>query len=422
MENKYSTEEYKKIKDKEREELKNTLNQGIKDALNSERYKSFLNIMSRCHNYSFTNSLLISLQNENATLVKSFTDWKKDGVKINKNEKGIKIFCPVKQVFVEYQMDDKGRVALDENGYTVVGRYLTGSSKGLKDDEPKRILDNGLSFFPIFQETLYTDTVSKYNYNLGVSDANKAVNRAMELGIPSGTIIYFAIDFDPIDSEISSYVIPYFNGINSAIGQYKVGIYGTRNACTKVMGAGYAETCFVSDMSTGYSGNMGFKIPNNWNLDQFHEYSVTTASGSWDIDKVSYSNRFPVVSFIDMQTRVIPANVTNYHFGDVQFFKENTGEWFRVNAKKMKYRVVWESLDGTSIMPHLDVNLEKKGIGTVWREERHYNIYEYESDLMDTSTESIYRFKYFCADAGLYGEMDPRYLNAKVSIYIDTFA
>ena len=82
MENKYSTEEYKKIKDKEREELKNTLNQGIKDALNSERYKSFLNIMSRCHNYSFTNSLLISLQNENATLVKSFTDWKKDGVKM----------------------------------------------------------------------------------------------------------------------------------------------------------------------------------------------------------------------------------------------------------------------------------------------------------------------------------------------------
>ena len=100
---------------KEREELKDTLNQGIKNALNSERYKNFLNIMSRCHNYSFTNSLLISLQNKNATLVKSFTDWKKDGVKINKNEKGIKIFCPVKQVFVEYQMDDKGRVALDES-------------------------------------------------------------------------------------------------------------------------------------------------------------------------------------------------------------------------------------------------------------------------------------------------------------------
>ena len=69
MENKYSTEEYKKIKENEKEELKNTLNEGIKNALDSERYKSFLNIMSKCHNYSYTNSLLIALQNENATIV-----------------------------------------------------------------------------------------------------------------------------------------------------------------------------------------------------------------------------------------------------------------------------------------------------------------------------------------------------------------
>lgn len=116
MENKYSTEEYKKIKENEKEELKNTLNEGIKDALNSEKYKSFLNVMSKCHNYSYTNSLLIALQNENATIIKSFMDWKKDGVSINKNEKGIKIFYPIKQVFIEYQKDDKGRIALDENG------------------------------------------------------------------------------------------------------------------------------------------------------------------------------------------------------------------------------------------------------------------------------------------------------------------
>ena len=116
MENKYSTEEYKKIKESEKEELKNTLNDGIKNALDSERYKSFLNVMSKCHNYSYTNSLLIALQNDNATIVKSFKDWKKDGVNINKNEKGIKIFYPIKQVFIEYQKDDKGRIALDENG------------------------------------------------------------------------------------------------------------------------------------------------------------------------------------------------------------------------------------------------------------------------------------------------------------------
>ena len=116
MEKTYNQEEYKKIREEEKEQLKNDLNNGIKEALESEKYKKFLNVMSRCHNYSYTNSLLISIQNENATIVKSFSDWKKDNVSINKNEKGIKIFCPIKQVFVEYEKDDKGRIKIDENG------------------------------------------------------------------------------------------------------------------------------------------------------------------------------------------------------------------------------------------------------------------------------------------------------------------
>lgn len=116
MEKRYTAEEYKKIKEKEKEELVNCLNKGIKQALDSERYKNFLNIMSRCHNYSYTNSILISLQNENATIVKSFTDWKKDKVSINKNEKGIKIFCPIHRKIDIYKTDDKGKFILDDKG------------------------------------------------------------------------------------------------------------------------------------------------------------------------------------------------------------------------------------------------------------------------------------------------------------------
>lgn len=296
-----------------------------------------------------------------------------------------------------FEMTQERLDYLKSNGYTVVGRYLTGSSKGLKDDEPKRILDSGLSFFPIFQETLYTDTVSKYNYNLGVSDANKAVNRAKELGIPSGAIIYFAIDFDPIDSEISSYVIPYFNGINSAIGQYKVGIYGTRNACTKVMGARYAETCFVSDMSTGYSGNMGFKIPNNWNLDQFHEYSVTTASGSWDIDKVSYSGSFPVVT-----------GLTYYKLGNFVLTGSHDGLEFPpyTGAKRLRYTISWTSEEP---MNSLYVCFNKRSYysdGTYsWTNEStlyldYSNEYQrtITSNWIDVSDKIGYRFSYKCMD------------------------
>lgn len=321
-----------------------------------------------------------------------------------------------------FEMTQERLNYLKSNGYTVVGRYLTGSSKGLKNDEPKRILDNGLSFFPIFQETLYSDTVSKYNYNLGVSDANKAVNRAEELGIPSGTIIYFAIDFDPINSEISSYVIPYFNGINSAIGQYKVGIYGTRNACTKVMGEGYAETCFVSDMSTGYSGNMGFKIPNNWNLDQFHEYSVTTASGSWDIDKVSYSGKFEVVDKID-KCQLTP----------FEFTGNNTGnEFFPVkNAKKLKYTVRFEPVgDETDPQLELMVYFNKhiidvsQGINSYERKDNFtlysYSNTEYTSDWMNVSDQVGYLFTYECKDLSKFigTETNPAYEDGTCRVYV----
>lgn len=128
MSNRYSVEKYIEIKENEKEELSEKLSKGIKDALNCDRYKNYLKLMSRCYNYSYTNSMLIYLQNENATIVKSFTDGKKDKVNVNKDEKGIKIFCPIKKKINIYKTDEKGKVILDEKGEKVkVGEqeYIT---------------------------------------------------------------------------------------------------------------------------------------------------------------------------------------------------------------------------------------------------------------------------------------------------------
>ncbi len=116
MQNRYSTEEYIKLKEKEKKDLSEKLSNGIKDALDSDRYKNFLKVMSKCYNYSYTNSMLIYVQKEDATIVKPFTDWKKDKVNINKDEKGIKIFCPVKRKVNVYKVDEKGNFELDEQG------------------------------------------------------------------------------------------------------------------------------------------------------------------------------------------------------------------------------------------------------------------------------------------------------------------
>lgn len=116
MQNRYSIEEYIKLKENEKKDLSEKLSNGIRDALDSDRYKNFLKVMSKCYNYSYTNSMLIYIQKEDATIVKSFTDWKKDKVNINKNEKGLKIFCPVKRKVNVYKVDAQGNFELDEQG------------------------------------------------------------------------------------------------------------------------------------------------------------------------------------------------------------------------------------------------------------------------------------------------------------------
>lgn len=188
---------------------------------------------------------------------------------------------------------------LKNNGYQIVGRYLTkvpgGLSKELKTGEAQRIINSGMKFFPIFQES--GSDISYFTEARGKQDVKKAIKYARINGIPRGNIIYFAVDMDPTDPQISSYVLPYFKGVSENMGKaYKVGVYGTRNVCTQVMEEKYAETCFVSDMSTGFSGNMGFKMPENWNLDQFHEISdIVIGDETIDLDKVAYANKYKIV-------------------------------------------------------------------------------------------------------------------------------
>ena len=177
---------------------------------------------------------------------------------------------------------------LKSDGYEIVGRYLTGSSfKEIREGELKRIVDGGMRYFPIFQEN--GRKLSEFTYSKGLEHGEKASEAALSKGIPS-TVIYFAVDMDIYDYQIDSNIIPYFKGINETIdSRYSVGIYASRNVCTRVANAGYSISSFVSDMSTGFSGNLGFPIPNNWNYDQFHE--ISGYGGNWDLDKVAYSGK-----------------------------------------------------------------------------------------------------------------------------------
>lgn len=76
-------------------EITDRLEQGIKELFGSDRFKEYLTVMSKFHNYSVNNTLLIAMQKPDATLVAGYNSWKNMfGRQVLKGAKGIKVIAP----------------------------------------------------------------------------------------------------------------------------------------------------------------------------------------------------------------------------------------------------------------------------------------------------------------------------------------
>ena len=76
-------------------EITDRLEQGIQDLFESDRFKEYLQVMSKFHNYSFNNTLLIAMQKPDATLIAGYNSWKNlFGRQVSRGAKGIKVIAP----------------------------------------------------------------------------------------------------------------------------------------------------------------------------------------------------------------------------------------------------------------------------------------------------------------------------------------
>ena len=74
-------------------EITDKLEDGIRGIFDSEKYAEYLAAMSKFHNYSFNNTILIAMQG--GTLVKGYSQWEKEFERhVKPGEKGIKIIAP----------------------------------------------------------------------------------------------------------------------------------------------------------------------------------------------------------------------------------------------------------------------------------------------------------------------------------------
>lgn len=86
-----------KYHQKKMDEIQKKLEDGVKNIFSSEKYKEYIKAMSKLHNYSINNRILIASQFPGATMVCGFKTWKNEFERnVDKGQKGIMIYRPVK--------------------------------------------------------------------------------------------------------------------------------------------------------------------------------------------------------------------------------------------------------------------------------------------------------------------------------------
>ena len=111
-------------KNKERlKEITDSIEQGIKDLFQSDRYAQYLRTMSRFHRYSVNNTMLIYMQKPDATVVAGFNKWRDQFSRnVMRGEKGIKIIAPTpfKKKIEEEKLDPDTKIPIRDSDGKVI--------------------------------------------------------------------------------------------------------------------------------------------------------------------------------------------------------------------------------------------------------------------------------------------------------------
>ena len=119
---------------------------------------------------------------------------------------------------------------LRENGVSFVGRYLVPADnpKALTATEAAILRNAGLALLLCWE--LDAEAV-KCGAQRGVSDGVRARQCAEALGVPSGTTIYFAADYNVPQSDLIQAEQYILSAQIAMSGKYNVGIYGGEKVC-----------------------------------------------------------------------------------------------------------------------------------------------------------------------------------------------
>ena len=169
---------------------------------------------------------------------------------------------------------DARDVALELKGSRLdfVARYYRDPASRwptLSAAEAQTISAAGMQLVAVFES--HSHRPDYFNYPAGFADAMNAYRQAKAIGQPTGSAIYFAVDFNAQEVDLWGGVDRYFRGVAAgfaaAAGQapeYRVGVYGSGAVCDYLKREHLAQYAWLSN-STAWSGYDSFT---DWNIRQ----------------------------------------------------------------------------------------------------------------------------------------------------------
>ena len=148
----------------------------------SDELKKYLKTMSRFHNYSFRNVMLIALQKSNATHISGFHTWKKLGRFVKKGEKGITIIAPLVFKKEAVENNDNSSNVSEINGFKAVYVFDISQTDGDELPEFARVKGDPIHYQEILSNFISTNGISlEYSDSLhadGCSSGGKITIRS----------------------------------------------------------------------------------------------------------------------------------------------------------------------------------------------------------------------------------------------------
>ncbi|APW37983.1 hypothetical protein RD110_12915 [Rhodoferax koreense] len=161
-------------------------------------------------------------------------------------------------------------------------RTTTQPQKQLRPKEAAELARAGLQIAVVYQDRARQE--EDFGLARGRLDGASAFASAGQVGQPSGSAIYFAVDTDFSAKQIRDVVLPYFKGVHAALdaasggsSHFRVGVYGSGLTCRLLRQAGLVDLAWLAE-ATGWAESKTFT---DWDIKQFvtHQTLCDIADG-----------------------------------------------------------------------------------------------------------------------------------------------